>query len=334
MTWLEPTRKCNIVCDACFAENDPRSHKPLPQIRHEMETMLALRRCDAMLIAGGEPLTYPGIVDVVAMVKAAVIKPVVVTNGVSLDQRLVHELKRAGAYGLTLHVDAHQSRPGWEGKSEKELNALRTAFAEMLHEAGGLTCAFNTTIFPDTLASVPDIVAWAVERPDKVHILTLICVRMAESEGPFRYYVGGHAVDIAATPYATARHYEPLTTQDIYREVRRVLPDFAAPAWGTVRSQSSWVIGCHLASAGGARPVGPASWRSCKRLARGPRRYLPSSPKAVAWAEPLSSSASSIEVRRTAPDTRPTPSGTRSPSSGGSTSRPLRRAAGRHPGQR
>ena len=32
MTWLEPTRKCNMTCDACFAVNDPHSEKSLDQI--------------------------------------------------------------------------------------------------------------------------------------------------------------------------------------------------------------------------------------------------------------------------------------------------------------
>ena len=55
MTWLEPTRQCDITCDACFHENDPESQKSLEQIERELKTMLRLRRCDAMLIAGGEP---------------------------------------------------------------------------------------------------------------------------------------------------------------------------------------------------------------------------------------------------------------------------------------
>jgi len=64
MTWLEPTRQCNITCDACFAINDPKSQKSLPQIESELQTMLRLRRCDAMLIAGGEPLVHPDIVEI------------------------------------------------------------------------------------------------------------------------------------------------------------------------------------------------------------------------------------------------------------------------------
>src|SRR5574341_516318 len=93
MTWLEPTRRCNITCDACFVQNDRASDKSLDQIAHELAVMLRLRRCDAMLIAGGEPLVHPDIADIVRLVKARGVKPMVVTNATRLDRPLVRELK-------------------------------------------------------------------------------------------------------------------------------------------------------------------------------------------------------------------------------------------------
>jgi hypothetical protein len=262
MTWLEPTRKCNMTCDACFAVHDPHSEKSLEQIRIELKTMLRLRHCDAMLIAGGEPLTHPGIVDIVRMTKAEGVKPVIFTNGLFLDRPLLRELKRAGVHGFTFHVDAHQSRPGWTGKSESELNELRSSLADLLLEEGGLTCAFNITIFPDTLASVPDIVSWAVSRPDRVHILTFVCVRMADLDGPFEYFAGGSPVDFGNTPYVTGKHYDNLQNSDIYAQIKTSLPDFRFAAFlgGTVRPDSlKWAIGFNLSTStrsygsGGAR---------------------------------------------------------------------------------
>jgi hypothetical protein len=257
MTWLEPTRKCNITCDACFAANDPRSEKALHQIEHEVDTLLRLRRCDAMLIAGGEPLSHPQIVDVVAIVKRRGVKAVLVTNGVTLGPDLLRDLHRAGAFGFTFHVDSHQNRPGWQGRSEVELNALRSHFADMLHDEGGLACSFNTTIFPDTLAAVPDVVAWAVERPERVHVLTLICVRMAEPDGPFAYWAGDREVDLRDTPYAAEECYGALTSEEILEQVRKVLPGFELCAYlgGTQRPHAlKWAIGSHVA--GGGRSFG------------------------------------------------------------------------------
>jgi hypothetical protein len=279
MTWLEPTRKCNITCDACFAANDAQSEKTLDQIRHEIDTMLRLRRCDAMLIAGGEPLTHPQIVEVVSIVKQAGVKPVLITNGVGLNSHLVHELRQAGLHGCTFHVDRHQMRPGWQGKSERELNDLRMQFADMLKAEGKLTCSFNTTIFPDSLAEVPDIVAWVVRHPDKVQILTLICVRTADMNGPYEYYVGNQPVDFSKTPYVGTEPYENLTTEQIYAQIQKVLPDFEFCAFlgGTVHPNSlKWVIGSHICST--RRSFGNIGARTMELFQNGyhmfTRRYL------------------------------------------------------------
>jgi len=249
MTWMEPTRKCNIKCDACFVENEAQSEKTLEQIEHELNVMLRLRRCDAMLIAGGEPLTHPKILDIVYLVRKMGVKPIIVTNAVDLDCTMVHELKRAGTWGITLHIDSHQGRPGWMGKSEKELNELRAYYADMLYEEGGLACAFNTTVFPDTLESVPDIVKWTIKVVDRVHIMTFICVRMFDHNAPYHYYVGDKIVDFSSTPYVTKEQYKHLMTFDIYSQIKRVLPDFGFCAYlgGTINPHSlKWVIGTRI----------------------------------------------------------------------------------------
>jgi hypothetical protein len=251
MTWLEPTRKCNITCDACFADNDPRSEKSLTQIQLELNHLLKLRKCDAMLIGGGEPLTHPQIVDIVAMIKRAGVKPVLITNGVGIDALQVRAMKSGGLHGITFHVDSHQARPGWEGATESELNELRQRLAELVAGEGGLGCAFNTTIFPDTLKDVPAIVAWAAGKPDLVQIVTLIAVRMAQEDGPYNYFVGDREVDFGRSPYVSPENYGDLTAVEIFEEIRRVVPDFEFSAFlgGTVNPESlKWAIGNHICS--------------------------------------------------------------------------------------
>jgi pyruvate-formate lyase-activating enzyme len=253
MSWLEPTRQCNMVCDACFHFNDPKSVKSLDQIEHELETMLRLRKCDAMLIAGGEPLTHPNLVDVVRLVKSHKCKPVIITNGVGLDRSLLKTLKDAGAFGFTFHIDAHQARVGWKGKTETQLNQLRQEFADMLHEAGGLSCSFHVTVFPDTLQEVPAIVRWASENIDRVHVLTLIAVRMVHRDDPWSYFAGGKAIDMTSTPYVSLDHCGSLTSQDMYEEIKKELPHFEFNAFlgGTVVPNSlKWVIGSNIGSNG------------------------------------------------------------------------------------
>jgi organic radical activating enzyme len=253
MTWLEPTRQCNITCDACFATNDPTSRKTLQQIEEELRIMLQLRRCDAMLIAGGEPLTHPQIIEITQIVKNYNVKPVIVTNGVGLNRYMLKDLKKAGAHGFTFHVDSHQSRPDWEGRNEKQLNELRQHFADMVYDEGNLTCAFNTTIFPDALEYVPNIVDWAIQNIDRVHILTLIAVRMIGPQWPFDFYRGDAKVNTSALAYHSETDYRNIRTWEIFQQVKKVIPDFELCAFigGTALPHSlKWTLGCHVGISG------------------------------------------------------------------------------------
>jgi molybdenum cofactor biosynthesis enzyme MoaA len=240
MTWLEPTRKCNIVCDACFATNDPASEKTLDRIAAEIDAMRRMRRSDGMFIAGGEPLTHPDIVEVVRLVRGRGYKPVLVTNGVGLTDELLARLKAAGLHGFTFHVDSHQSRPGWKDKNEKELNSLRQEFADRVRAAGGMVCGFNLTVFPDTLAEMPDVVAWALRNIDRVQSYTLTALRLVDPFLPFDAYIRGRKLDLEETVYASPVRQKNIMSEDILAEVRKVMPDYRPCAFlgGTARPEA------------------------------------------------------------------------------------------------
>jgi len=123
-----------------------------------VEAFLQLRNSDGISIAGGDPLMHPQIVDIVRTIVEKGVKPIMNTNGGRLTKELLLELKRAGAYGFTFHIDSKQGRSKWKGKNELELCDLRLEYAEMLAEIGGLACAFNSTVYQDTLPYTPDLI--------------------------------------------------------------------------------------------------------------------------------------------------------------------------------
>lgn len=253
MSWLEPTRSCNLKCDACFHFPDPKSHKSLEQIENELKLLQRLRKCDALLIGGGEPLTHPDIIEIVRMVKMCRVKPVLMTNGIGLDRQMTTELKKAGLRGITFHIDAHQKRPGWENCSENELNELRTRYAWMLKEVKGLTCAYNTTIFPDTLEDVPSIVEWALKNADKVHILSLIAVRMIHESLPYDFCIGNKKISIEETPYQTPANYRNISSEEILEQLRKIIPGYSFNSYlgGTALPWSpKWMLSTHAAIPG------------------------------------------------------------------------------------
>jgi len=250
ISWLEPTAACNLACLGCYRTNDPKAHKPLEEIGRELDVFTRLRTSDGVSIAGGDPLTHPLIVDIVAMVAERGIKPILNTNGLALDHDLLVELKKAGLWGLTLHIDSKQRRPHWRDKDEVEHNELRLEYAEMIAEVGGLICSFNQTVYGDTLECVPEVVAWGQKHIDIVQVIVFITFRAGLVGGEFDYYVGGEKVDFGPLPYAAddAGRIDIKST-DVLETIRGRFPDFTPCAYlnGTQRPDSyKWLLTARL----------------------------------------------------------------------------------------
>ena len=184
-------------------------------------------------LAGGDPLVHPDIVEIVRLIAQDGLKPIINTNGFALDKEFLRELKKAGAVGFTFHVDSKQHRPFWKGKNEIELNKLRLYFAEMLAEVGGLSCAFNSTVYGDTLESVPDVVEWGQKHIDIVHVLVFIAFRAAVLESQFDYYAGAEKIDMSPIVYSTPEEDQRLDilSNDIVEVIRTRYPDFEPCAY-------------------------------------------------------------------------------------------------------
>jgi hypothetical protein len=249
--WLEVTKKCNLYCEGCYREN-VNDHKPIKVINDELDAYTRLRNADGVSIAGGDPLTHPGIIEIVRSVKQHNLKPILNTNGLALTPELLKELKKAGVFGFTFHIDSKQNRPKWKGKNEIELNELRLQYAEMLASVGGLSCSFNSTVYGDTMQYVPDIVEWGQKHIDIVHVLVFIAYRAAIVGGDFDYFAAGKKIDVSEIAYSLdfdeKQKYQKqidIQSTDILMEVRKKYPDFDANGYlnGTERPDTfKWLF--------------------------------------------------------------------------------------------
>ncbi|MFI5252726.1 MAG: radical SAM protein [Bacteroidota bacterium] len=252
ISWLEPTSACNLACDGCYRENIPRSHKSLSVIQDEINTFVRLRKCDGISIAGGEPLLHPDIFEIVRRISAAGIKPILNTNGLALTKEMLLELKKAGATGFTFHIDSKQGRPSWKNKTEIELNDLRQMYAEMLADAGGLSCSFNSTVYEDTACYVPDMLEWAAKNINIVHVIVFILYRAAVPQIPFDWYANGKKVDMGILPYSedSPRRIDMKST-DLVQLIRKRFPGFKPSAYlnGTQQADSyKWLLSGRIGS--------------------------------------------------------------------------------------
>jgi len=246
ISWLEPTSTCNLYCDGCYRKNEPNGHKSIDQVRRELDTFKRLRKTDGISIAGGDPLTHPQIERIVEMIATDGQKPIINTNGQLLSKEKLVALKKAGVEGFTFHIDSKQQRPHFKGQSEQELNDLRYRYAAMLAEVGGISCAFNATVYEDTLQAVPDILEWGQRNIDIVHILVFIAFRAAPIHKGYEYFVGGNEIDMTPIAYAidSDRRISIMST-DIVETIRKRYPDFQPSAYlnGTERPDHfKWLL--------------------------------------------------------------------------------------------
>ncbi len=249
ITWLEPTFQCNLSCYGCYRKNTKNSHKPLEEVKHELDFFQSVRKTDCISIAGGDPLLYPHIVELVAEIKRRGLKAIINTNGAALTRDLLHQLKDAGAFGFTFHIDSKQGRgrgEQWLGKNEVELNELRLHYAEMLAEEGGIACSFNSTVYPDTLQHVPDLVDWAHKHMDIVHTMVFILFRSVTPVTPYDFFAGERQIPVDELQYRL-NHDESanLMAPDLVKKIRERDPDFKPAAFlnGTHRpDHCKWLL--------------------------------------------------------------------------------------------
>jgi organic radical activating enzyme len=251
IAWLEITDKCNIHCEGCYRQT-LTGHKSLEQIENEIRFFKTWRNPDNVSIAGGEPLIHPQILEIISIIAKYKIKPIILTNGQALTPELLKELKKAGTAGFTIHVDSHQNRPSWKGKTEKDLNELRKHFADMIAAEGGMCVIFNSTVYPSTFHEIPDMVSWAQSNIDRVDGLVFITYRTGVLESTVGLDNTGQEVDLSRLSYTTDHFDEKfVTSQDVYKLIKENFPEYEASGYlgGTVRHDSfKWLLGSIVGS--------------------------------------------------------------------------------------
>ncbi|MBC7235806.1 MAG: radical SAM protein [Chloroflexi bacterium] len=259
--WLEITDICNLHCEGCYRQTLSK-HKTLEEIREEVLFLKRWRNPDNMSIAGGEPLLHPQIIEIVAFIRQQGIKPILLTNAIALTPDTLRELKRAGLAGFTIHIDSHQNRPGWQGRSEAEHNELRQHYADMIAEVGGLYTVFNSTVYPSTYHEIGDVVRWGRQHIDRVHGLVFITYRTATTEDTVGLDAGSHVVDLSQLSYSTEHFDEAFVTgPEVVQAIYQTEPSYwpAGYLGGTLRHDSfKWIAGALIGNEHGIYgSVGP-----------------------------------------------------------------------------
>jgi hypothetical protein len=218
--WVEVTDTCDLASPGCY-RHQLHGHVPLAQVEANILTVKRLTNCDRMAIAGGEPLLYPRILEVVEFVARQGIKPMLLTHGERLTLDLARDFKRAGLAKIQFHVDSGMRRHGWSGKNEAEMNELRQHFADMIWEVGGIQCGFTITVFHHTLPYLPHLLEWCRSNIHKVQQVSLVAFRSIPLNDGYEYQVNGRPVDASTFQHATEDLDRITVTSDEMYEVLR-----------------------------------------------------------------------------------------------------------------
>lgn len=170
---IDIIRGCNITCRACYNTATPRA-KPLGEIRDELDVLQRHRHLDSVSIVGGEPLLHPELLAVVRLIKSAGISVELFTNGLSLNDASLAELKAAGTNLIFLHIDAQQTRPDLPTLTPAALRQLRESKASAI-TAAGIEAGLAVTAYADALAEIDAAVELVLTSPDLDYLLVTLC---------------------------------------------------------------------------------------------------------------------------------------------------------------
>jgi hypothetical protein len=250
--WLEITSQCNLTCEGCYHENIPGGHKSLADIEEEFKVIKRLRKVDSVSIAGGDPLLHPQITDIVRMVRKYGWKPIMNTNGLALTPELLANLKKAGVFGFTFHVDTSQKRRDSHADTEQEHVAIRQQLAELVAREGGMVCGFNQTVSEQTLEQIPGIVRWAERYPDIINTMVFILFRTPGMSANFDFFARGKKVSLYGTYIKTSwGGIKNLKAQDVVAKIRETDPDYKPSGYlnGTVEAEAmKWTLATRIAN--------------------------------------------------------------------------------------
>src|SRR3990172_2262396 len=169
--WIEPTTHCQLACPGCYRglafPNPPRIHQDLNKLKKEIDTLIKIRRIKILSIAGGEPLLYPKLDELVTYAKSKSLQSRLVTNGAALTQKRLAELKKLGVSEVSIHIAAYQSRTNF--KDERQINCLRQRFCEIFRKVKGVELNFIITVSKDNFLSLPYLIEFYQNNSDVIN---------------------------------------------------------------------------------------------------------------------------------------------------------------------
>lgn len=171
--WIEPTTYCQITCPGCYRGIDKKDHKPkhenLEELKKQIDWFVKERNVQTISVAGGEPLLYPHIFELIEYINSKRLRTMLYTNGFGLDKETLIKLKSSGVTQVLLHVDRYQIRS--DIQDSDSLDDIRQKYCNLFREVKDIYLGFIQPISKDYISEIDTINNFANENIDIVNLI-------------------------------------------------------------------------------------------------------------------------------------------------------------------
>jgi len=177
--WVEPTTFCQLKCPGCYRgldkSNHEHIHEDFSKLKQQVDSFVNNRNIQTLSIAGGEPLLYPKINELVNYAYKKGLRTMIYTNGIALNEKVLRDLKDSGASQFVLHIDKFQNRDGC--KNENDILKLRDKYCNLFRKVGGVNLGFIQPIAKDNLKDINLLLDFYKRNIDIVNLIVFTLYR-------------------------------------------------------------------------------------------------------------------------------------------------------------
>lgn len=179
--WIEPTTYCQLKCPWCYRGLDTGNviftHLDLDLMKKQVDDLISKRNVQTISIAWGEPLMYPELPELIKYISSRWLFSKVYSNGIALTKERLKILKKSGMTEIVIHIDMYQDIPGYIWKNERELNALRQKFVDLIKEIGWVNLGFIMPISRWNIVYLGDILDFYRRNIDEINLVVFTTLK-------------------------------------------------------------------------------------------------------------------------------------------------------------
>lgn len=177
--WIEPTTFCQLKCPGCYrgvnSGHFTPIHRSITDVLAEVDSLIKLRNIQTLTIAGGEPLLYPDLDELISFAVSKGLTVMINTNGILIDKDRLEKLKKLGVTRVVIHIDKYQDREGTG--TETGVNNLRAQYCDLFRQVGGISLGFIMPLSNDNFSDLGALISFYKNNNDIIRLVafTILC---------------------------------------------------------------------------------------------------------------------------------------------------------------